>query len=315
LFGARLPQQEIFSMVQHLAEGDGIRKTARLTGHGKDTVLSWLRKAGTHAKDFHNQKAQHLDVPEVQLDEKWAFVEKKQDHLTPEEVTIGRLGDDWDHVAFAPQTDFVVSLVCGKRTLAQTRALLSDFKARAEGRLPELITSDELSNYEGVILETYGQKTPRERNGTRGRFPYPILTPPPELVYALLHKHRRNGRVEKITVRQVFGTPEALAQALARSPVSTHVNTSFIERYNGTDRHRNSRKVRKTYAFSKDREIHEQASWLSCVGYNFCHAPRTRTGLTPDGQRLPQSPAMLQGLTDHVWSVGEILRHQIVPRE
>jgi len=77
MFGARLPQQEIFSIVQHLAEGDGIRKTARLTGHGKDTVLSWLRKAGTHAKDFHDQKARHLDVPEVQLDEKWSFVGKK----------------------------------------------------------------------------------------------------------------------------------------------------------------------------------------------------------------------------------------------
>ena len=230
-------------------------------------------------------------------------------------MATGLLGDDWDHVAFAPESDFVVSLVCGKRTLTQTRALLSDFQARTDGRVPALITSDELSNYERVILETYGQKTPRARRGTRGRFPNPILTPPAKLVYALLHKHRRNGRVVKIDVRQVFGTPKALALALLDSPVSTHVNTSFIERYNGTDRHRNSRKVRKTYAFSKDWERHEQASWLSCVGYNFCHAPRTRTGLTPDGHRFPRSPAMLQGLTDHVWFVGEILRHQIVPRE
>jgi len=77
MFRARLPRQEIFSMIQHLSEGDGIRKTGRLTNHDKDTVLRWLRKAGAHAKDFHDQKVQHLDVPEVQLDEKWSFVGKK----------------------------------------------------------------------------------------------------------------------------------------------------------------------------------------------------------------------------------------------
>lgn len=239
---------------------------------------------------------------------------KKQDHLSAEELTSGRLGDDWDHVAFAPQTDFVVSVVCGKRTLTQTRTLLEDFKARTDGVLPKLITSDELSNYETVILETYGHKTPRVRNGDRGRFPNPILTPPADLLYALLHKHRKKGRVVKIDTRIVFGTQQALDQALADSPVSTHVNTSFIERYNGTDRHRNSRKVRKTYAFSKDWDCHEQATWLSVVGYNYCWTPRTRGQRGPDGWQ-PATPAMLQGATDRKWSAKQILRHQIVPRK
>lgn len=240
--------------------------------------------------------------------------EKKQDHLTPEERATGRLGDDWDHVAFAPRTAFVVSVVCGARTLRQTRGLLSDFKRRTDGVLPKLITSDELSNYQTVILETYGQKTPRVRNGDRGRFPNPILTPPPGLLYALLHKHRKKGRVVKIDTRIVFGTQQALDQALSESPVSTHVNTAFIERYNGTDRHRNSRKVRKTYGFSKDWDCHEEATWLSVVGYNYCWTPRTRCQQTANGSR-PATPAMLQGVTDRKWSAEEILRYQIVPRK
>lgn len=77
MFGARLPQKEIFSIVEHLAEGDGIRKTGRLTRHTPETVSRWLKRGGSHAKAFHDQKAQHLDVPEVQLDEKWSFVGKK----------------------------------------------------------------------------------------------------------------------------------------------------------------------------------------------------------------------------------------------
>ncbi len=240
--------------------------------------------------------------------------EKKQDHLTPEERATGRVGDDWDHVALAPRTAFVVSVVCGPRTLRQTRDLLSDFQRRTDGRLPKLITSDELSNYQTVILETYGHKTPRVRHGDRGRFPHPTLTPPADLLYALLHKHRKNGRVVKIDTRIVYGTPEALDQALKESPVSRHVNTAFVERYNGTDRHRNSRKVRKTYAFSKDWDRHEEATWLSVVGYNYCWTPRTRRQQGPSGSH-PATPAMLQGVADRKWSADDVLRYQIVPRK
>lgn len=205
-----------------------------------------------------------------------------------------------------------MSVICGRRSLNETRSLLHDFKKRTDGRLPDLFTSDELANYKTVLLETYGIETPRVRQGDRGRFPNPILTPPPDLVYALLHKHRRNGEVIRVDVRQVFGTQEALERALDASPVSFHVNTAFVERYNGTDRHRNSRKVRKTYAFSKDWEMHEHATWLSVVGYNFCHAPRTRAKREADGRRRPRSPAMLQGITNRVWAIGDVMRWQVV---
>lgn len=76
-FGARMSKVEIDEIISHLAEGDGIRKTGRLTGHHQDTVARHLKKAGQHAKAFHDEKAQHLVVPEVQMDEKWSFVGEK----------------------------------------------------------------------------------------------------------------------------------------------------------------------------------------------------------------------------------------------
>jgi len=192
---------------------------------------------------------------------------------------------------------------------------MGDFKARTNGRLPDLFTSDERNCYPGVLLEKYGISTPRERQGTRGRFPNPILTPPPELVYAVVHKHRRKGRVVRVEVRQVFGTPQQVQEALARSPVSRHVNTSFVERSNGTTRHRNSRQARKTHAFSKNWDCHEDQAFLTLVGYNFCWAVRTLRQLGPDGRWQKRSPAMAQGITDHVWTVTEFLRYQIPLRK
>lgn len=78
LFKAILPESEIVSIVEHLMEGDGQRKTGRLTHHRQDTVARYQRLAGLHAKEFHDEKAQHLGVPEVQLDEKWSFVKKNR---------------------------------------------------------------------------------------------------------------------------------------------------------------------------------------------------------------------------------------------
>jgi IS1 family transposase len=240
--------------------------------------------------------------------------EKKEEHLSPQEQELGRLGDDWDHVALNPQTKFVVSLICGKRTFSNTRQLLADFKARTDGSLPKLFTSDELSHYKRALLETYGTPTPRQRNGNRGRFPHPLLTPPADLVYATVHKHRRKGRVIRTEPRLIFGTPAQLQAALASSPVSSKVNTAFVERFNGTARHRNSRQVRKTYAFSKDWELHEHQSWLSLFGYNYLWTPRTLSAKDPNGRRIGQSPAMAQGITAHVWTVREFIRYQVVPQ-
>ena len=98
-----------------------------------------------------------------------------------------------------------------------------------------------------------------------------------------------------------------LAAALALSPCSTHVSTSFIERQNGTDRNRNARKARKTYCFSKDWLTHEAVGYFTPYGYNFCWPVRTLAAEDADGNTRPRTPAMAAGLADHVWPLAQWL--------
>lgn len=174
-------------------------------------------------------------------------------------------------------------------------------------RVPRLIMTDEYSAYKEEILRAYGQRVPVPRRSNRGRPPAPRLEPPPGLVYATVHKTRRNGTVVKVEPRLQFGTPEQLAAALRLSKASRQVNTAFIERQNGTDRHRNSRKARKSYRFSKDWDTHNGMTCFSLYAYNFCWPVRTLRSKDESGRWRPRTPAMAAGLTEHVWSLDEWL--------
>ena len=105
-------------------------------------------------------------------------------------------GDHWDHVALDVQSRLVVSLVPGRRTEDKTYALVQDFARRAnEGRPPELMTSDEYKPYRAALLKTYGVWVVPPRTGQPGRPRQPYPVPPGSLVYAVMHKTRRKGRV------------------------------------------------------------------------------------------------------------------------
>lgn len=246
----------------------------------------------------------------MQFDEKWSFVYKKEKHLGGDDPLDTRQGDNWDHVAFDPEHKLVVSLVPGKRTRGNVVRLVQDFHRRTGGRPMRLMSSDEYKPYREAILEAYGEPYPRRRRGRVGRKPRPGRRPPPNLLYVNVHKHRRKGRVVRVSTRLVYGTREALDQALKESSCSRKVNIAFVERYNGTDRHQNARKVRKTYRFSKDWDVHNAATYFSAYTYNFCWPVRTLRRRNPDGSWAPhRTPAMAAGLTDHVWSLEEWIRH------
>ena len=244
---------------------------------------------------------------EVQFDEKWAFVDKKQKHCDPDDPADAKRGDDWDHVAFDPVHRVVVSVIPGKRTAENVEALVEDFKTRTGGRMMDLIVTDEYPSYEVAILHAYGERVTPPPTGKRGRPRGPRLAPPEDLLYATVHKTRRKGRVVKVELRVVFGEEEAVRAALAASPVSTRINTAFLERHNGTDRNRNGRKGRKTYCFSKDWDVHEAVTYFTMYSYNFCWPVRTLQVRGSDGRWHPRTPAMAAGLTDHVWSLDEWL--------
>ena len=91
------------------------------------------------------------------------------------------------------------------------------------------------------------------------------------------------------------------------SPVSRAINTAFVERQNGTDRHRNARKGRRTYRFSKDWQFHEAATYFTLYSYNFCWPVRTLRERSGREQWRQRTPAMAAGLADHVWSLEEWL--------
>jgi hypothetical protein len=125
---------------------------------------------------------------------------------------------------------------------------------------------------------------------------------PRRLNYATVHKHRENSHVVAVDQRRVFGTRRGLETALAESSVSHRVNTSFVERHNGADRGRNARKVRRTYRFSKDWQVHEAMTFLTMYGYNFCWGVRTLRAKDRRGRWHARSPAMTAGLADHIWT-------------
>jgi IS1 family transposase len=244
---------------------------------------------------------------EVQMDEKWSFVSKKQENCDGDNPADGERGDCWDHVAIDAESRLVLSVVPGKRTAENCRELVSEVRRRMGGRLPRLITTDEYPSYAVAIHEVYGCRVvplvvlPKRRG--RPRVNKKVV--PEALNYAVVHKYRKEGQVVKVQSRVVFGTEESVAAALGQSTASSKVNTAFLERQNGTDRHRNARKARCTCCFSKDLEMHEAMTYFTMYSYNFCWPVRTLACKDANGVKQPRTPAMLAGLSDHVWTMAE----------
>jgi hypothetical protein len=207
--------------------------------------------------------------------------------------------------------------VVGRRDADSVVQLFTDFYGRTDGYLPELICTDEYAVYRTVILDAYGvlrselELTPEEEaDFSLGEFHFVE-----EVTYATVHKHKEGGRVVGVTQRVVLGSEERLEETLEGSGRSQTVNTSFVERYHGTQRHFNARKKRKAYTFSKELGFHEAAVWLVVLWYNFGWCVRT---LREKVQEAPpryhyRTPAMAAGLTDHVWTMEELLCYPLYP--
>jgi IS1 family transposase len=223
-------------------------------------------------------------------------------------------------VAFDPEHRLVLGVVFGKRSATRIKSLLQTVKEQLRGRVPSLVTSDQLSSYQTVLKLIWPAVLPLEpdpRSTRRTRYKQPQTTPAdPALNYAMVCKERKNGRVVSVRTKAVFGSAASVDAALDRSRVSNTVNTSFVERHNATDRHRNARKARKTYRFSKDWQIHEAAGYFTYYTYNFCWPVRTLAEALDDDRTgkakyRPRTPAMAAGLTDHVWELKEWLEYPI----
>ena len=249
---------------------------------------------------------------EVQFDEKWAFVCQNEKHRDADDP---RSGDNWDHVAFDPQHKPVVALVAGKRTRANVHRLVRAFHRRTGGRLVRLTTSDQYKPYREAILQAYSEPYARRRKRRIGRKPKPGRRAPQGLLYVAAHKHRRKGRVVRVSTHLIYGRRKDIDRALKKSGTSRHLNIAVVERYNGTDRHQNARRARRSYRFSNDWDCHNAATWFTAYSCNFCRPVRTLRGHNADGTWGPhRTPAMAAGLADHTGTLEECLTHPAVLR-
>jgi IS1 family transposase len=223
--------------------------------------------------------------------------EKKQKRCAAHELE--EAGDQWDHRAMAADSKLVVSLMVGKRTYEHTLAVVQDAKGRLRnGHLPAIFT-DAFASYESALLEVFGRRYPAPGRGRR-----PVLRWRQGLAYGQVKKMYKGGRVDRVEVRVVHG--KARLQHALYLLGYKQINTSVVERHNGTSRLRNPRQVRKTLAFSKARRYHRWMSWLSVGHYNFCRA-HSSLKIKASDRVIQRSPAMAAGLTDHLWSTREWL--------
>lgn len=223
-------------------------------------------------------------------------------------------------LAFAPEYRLIIAFVVGKRSQASANLLLERVKYVSDDAIP-FFTSDQLPAYLAALLHVYGEWLQPQRQGPRGPHPKPRKVPPANLYYAQVVKKRENGRVIEVSTKPVFGHPAMIQLLLADSATSTEINTSFVERQNLTMRQCNRRLTRKTNGFSKELSWFEKQLWLSSAYYHFVlpHEslkvplvePLATKGAGSLKKWAPVTPAMKAGITDHVWTISELLSFRV----
>jgi hypothetical protein len=245
---------------------------------------------------------------------------KKDKHCDPADPDDAKQGSYWDHVIIDPETKLIISMVVGRRNADTVVQVFTDFYDRTDGALPKLITTDGYGVYETVILDTYGVwreelgLTPEEE-AEFDRTGMPEFYFPVEITYATVLKAKEGGRVVEVTSQVVLGSEEQAEETLEKSERSQTINTSFVERWFGTQRQFSGRKKRKAYTFSKELSLHEACTWLVVVWYNFGWCVRTlRQKVQEDPPRYHyRTPAMAAGLADHAWTMHALLSYPLYP--
>ena len=273
-----------------------IKDIVRVTGVSEETIGRWTKKAAQYLKTIHDFLLRDLDITECQVDELWSFVCMKKKTVKQKDIKNDDfIGDQWIFIAFDAVKKIVIHWKTGKRTLQTAKSFIKEVKSRISSN--PLYTSDELPAYEEAFLSNFCKEVEPEKTGKRGRpRKKPIKEVDTKLKLAQTHKHRKNGKVVNITEEIVFGKEEEIRKLIEESPVSNSINTSFIERTNGTIRAKNSRLVRKTYSFSKTLEMHEAHLTIYFIYYNFIWIH----------SRLKKTAAWMAGLVEKAYTFKEL---------
>ena len=297
VYGLKKPVELFVLVTTLLAYGCPVQAIVAAFGLDERTVRAWLQRAGDHCQRVHEAVIgrSQLDLEQVQADE--IKVKTQQ-------------GAVWMAMAVMVRTRlWLGGVVSPKRDLALIVALVVRIRAIALCR-PLLLAVDGLSSYVHAFQTAFRSPLPSRQ---RGR---PRLVAWPDIAIVQVVKHRAAGL--DIQRRIVQGCPTTVARLVQRSQGVGGINTAFIERLNATFRQRLACLTRRSRALARSLQTLQAAMFLVGSVYNFCtfhQSLRLPLLIGSRGQRhwVPRTPALAAHLTDHRWSVLELLTFKIPP--
>ncbi len=323
LHGKHVSIDKLVWAVGALAEGLGIRAVARVFEVDPNTVLQWLVAAADHLRAFSEYFLPNVCVTQVQLDELSALLCAVKAGEVSEAEALKRLSRSphWVWAAIDPVSKLLLSIEVGERTRAMAQRVVHQVaQVLAPGCVPLFLT-DGFKEYATAFLTHFGHWVQPPRRRATGPVPKPRGMPRPQLLYAQVVKTVRRRRLVRVRHRVVFGTLEAVEHVLAAC--GWQINPAFIERVNLSIRQHVAAVGRRVSTLCKGEEGLRQPLALYQTYYNFClpHAslrqalpqsePTKGTGSAR--QWRPCTPAMAAGLTDHVWTLREVLLFRVPP--
>jgi IS1 family transposase/transposase-like protein len=323
LHGKRVAPEVVVWAVGALAEGLGIRAVARVFAVDPNTVLHWLTEVADQAVAFSRHFLHDVHVTQVQLDELFTLLNAMKASEVSEDEALNGLSrsSHWVWVALDPVSKLLLAIEGGERTLAMAQHLVHQVAQVLAPDCVPLSLTDGFKAYLIAVLTHYGHWIQRARCWPTGRLPKPRWLPLPQLQYAQVVKQTRRRRLVAVRSRVVFGTLAGIMHVLA--PLGWHINTAFIERVNLTIRQHVAAVGRRVMTLCKGEVGLRQQLALYHLCYNFClpHAslrlpllqPAPTKGTGSAKRWRPCTPAMAARLTDHVWTLREVLGFRVPP--
>src|SRR5437870_4291611 len=230
--GKQVAVELIVRVLACLAEGLGIRATARVFEVAPNTVLQWLVEAAEQLHAFSTAFLCEVHVEQLQLDELYAVLSAVKDGDLSEAKAIKRLSRSphWVWVAIDPVTKLLVAIDVGERTQAMAQRFVHHVTQVLAPDCAPLFLTDGFREYLTALLTHYGYWVQPPRRQAKGPRPKPRWMPLPQLLYAQVVKTTRRRRLVEVQHRVVFGAMEAVNHLLA--PLGWQINTSFVERVN-----------------------------------------------------------------------------------
>ncbi len=286
-------------------------------------MLQWLVEAAEQLRALAPHFLPDIRAPQGQRDELLALLSAVKDGKVSEAEAIERLerSPQWVWVAMDPESKLLLGLDVGDRTLAIAQRGVHQVTQVLAPDCAPLFLTDGFREYLTALLTHYGQWVRPPRRQAQGPAPKPRWRPLPQLLYAQAVKTMRRLRLVRVSHCVVFGTLEAVQQVLAAC--GWQINTAFIERVNLSMRQHVAAVGRRVTTLCKGEDGLRQQLALYHVYHNFClpHAgvcqalplPLPTNGTGSAKQWRPCTPAIAAGLTDHVWTLREVLLFRVPP--